>query len=498
MRKVFINYTDNGMTVNAYSVIFSDKDGLYGIKRKDTGEIIVPAGTVAENPSVGRYEYPLDAIDGVIYLVAWQVQPSISENYRRIIQEIGPFSSQTNIQAVPSYKGTFVQGTTATLMLKITDFDGNPLDAESISYSIKDNNNIEVKSGIPEKVIKGFYIFDWDVPSTQDVGEYTVYWYYMIDGVTRNEVQSIIISSDSPVETSNVDIFSGRHLEFRLALEYYILCAQCIPVYFEQCKTPSIDYKKFRFTFPNWNQTTGCKIYRNKTQLITDGVEIDYFKGEVNFASSMTEFDTIYADYNFRWFSDYQLNEFLVNAVRTLNAYPPASPQYRIETVPERFIPVVLKQSAVDALRAIMLCLQFQQPQQVFGGAEGAQNAFGNFDTLKKNYEEEIKELYAQKKLGPYVGLTRSIVAPEMSLPGGRSLVLDNTTLISIRDGEVVEKTILDVYNIFHSGEKIKVLSQNDDSGDIVLSDVGYVFKSGVKKICKLITVKGFSVECSE
>jgi len=67
------------------------------------------------------------------------------------------------------------------------------------------------------------------------------------------------------------------------------------------------------------------------------------------------------------------------------------------------------------------MCLQFQQPQQVFGGPEGAQKAFSNLEILKKNYEEEWKLLYEMKKLGPYTNLTRSIVVPSYTLPGGRS-----------------------------------------------------------------------------
>jgi hypothetical protein len=417
MRKVYINYAVSGVAANAHSVTLTSSDGTYGIKRKDTGAIIVAAGTAVSNPSIGRYEYDLDAIDGVVYLVSWKVLPTATANARYISQEVGPFDSQTEIQAVPSYKGTFVQGTTATLMLKITNFDGDPLDAELITFAIKDSSGATVEADTPEKVVIGFYVFDWDIPTTQTIGEYTVYWYYTIDGIMRTEIQSIIVSADE-IDT---DIFSGRALDFRVALEYYICCAQSIPVYFEQCKTPSVDYKTFRFTFDDWNQTTGCKIYRNKTQLVTSGVEINYFKGEVTFLNPLTQFDTLYADYNFRWFSDDQLYQFIINALRTLNAYPPASPQYTLNSLPERFIPVVIKQAAVDALRNIMLCLQFQQPQQVFGGSENSEKAFGNFDTLKKNYEEEIKDLYAQKKLGPYVGLTRSIVVPEFTLPGGRS-----------------------------------------------------------------------------
>ena len=35
--------------------------------------------------------------------------------------------------------------------------------------------------------------------------------------------------------------------------------------------------------------------------------------------------------------------------------------------------------------------------------------------------EEDLNKMYEQKKFGPYVGLTRMVVVPEYTLPGGRS-----------------------------------------------------------------------------
>jgi hypothetical protein len=76
--------------------------------------------------------------------------------------------------------------------------------------------------------------------------------------------------------------------------------------------------------------------------------------------------------------------------------------------------------AAKDALRQLMLCVNFQQPAQVFGGPEQAAKAFANFDTLKQNYEKDAEKLLEQKKLGPYPK-SRMVVTPEFTLPGGRS-----------------------------------------------------------------------------
>jgi hypothetical protein len=134
----------------------------------------------------------------------------------------------------------------------------------------------------------------------------------------------------------------------------------------------------------------------------------------------MTEYDVINADYNFRWFSDEQLDRFLSNGLHQLNSYPPHTSR-TLMTVEDKYIPAILYAAAVDAMRALMFCLNFQQPQQFFGGREAAQSAFGQFDTLKKNYEETMIKFLENKKLGPYAGLTKAVVVPEYTLPGGRS-----------------------------------------------------------------------------
>jgi hypothetical protein len=111
---------------------------------------------------------------------------------------------------------------------------------------------------------------------------------------------------------------------------------------------------------------------------------------------------------------------FLNNGVQRMNMYPPVS-YHSLERMPSRFIPIVIYSAVVDALREMMLSVQFQEPQLIFGSTERAQSVFGNFDTLKKNYEETLKGMLDAKKVGPYTGLTRMVVVLEYTLPGGRS-----------------------------------------------------------------------------
>ena len=101
------------------------------------------------------------------------------------------------------------------------------------------------------------------------------------------------------------------------------------------------------------------------------------------------------------------------------NSFPPVQ-YYTLENVPAIHMPTILYGAAKDALRQMMMCLQFQEPQQVFGGAEQAQQVFGNIETLKQNYEKDWDRLTEVKKYGRYPR-SAVLVVPEYTLPGGRS-----------------------------------------------------------------------------
>ena len=326
----------------------------------------------------------------------------------------------SDIRAVPNITGEFRQGDTADLFLKITDFDGTPSDPSSITVTITgpiespSEDIAEVLSEIPFQIDSGFYVYSWVIDSSQTIGTYKITWLYIVGDEEKTEVNYIVVTSGSATPSP---LYSDRLRAFMQALEHHICCAQSIPVYFEQAKK-SRDRNKFEFTFNKWNQSSGIRIYRNQ-EIMNSGVEVDYFNGNVKFDDNLLPQDVINADYNFRWFSDEDLNRFLANAVYSFNIFPPYS-NYILETIPDQYISVVLYGAARDALRQIMMCLQFQEPQQVFGGPEGASKAFSNFETLKKNYESDFLKLSENKKFGTYPR-TRIIMVPEYTLPGGRS-----------------------------------------------------------------------------
>ncbi|KKK92357.1 hypothetical protein LCGC14_2703740, partial [marine sediment metagenome] len=404
---------------NIYSVKLASQNPSdnFGILDMTTQTEVVSWGTIVNPSPTGTYSYTFAVDNGHMYFVSWEITANQGETPTYKTDQIGPFFSvnDSDIRAVSSFSGKFVQGSRATLMLKITNFEGIAIDAEDISIAMYNGDGISVSldNTTPEYVVTGYYVYDWVVPDDQPNGEYTVVWNYVADDIQKAEVQYIVISEDA----TDTLLYSGRFLEFRKALEYHLSCAQSIPVYYEQAK-PSRDRKKFRFSFKNWNQSADVKVYRNGN-VVNEGVEVDFFNGTISFDETLAIQETVNADYNFKWFKDEELNRFLNNSVQTVNVYP-AETDYSIEDVPDKHIPAVLYGAAKDALRQLMMCLQFQQPQQVFGGAEGAKSAFQGFDTLKQNYEKDWEKLLGQKKYGRWPRI-QIISVPTFSLPGGRS-----------------------------------------------------------------------------
>jgi len=417
-KKIFIEYKVNGSLDSAYSVVLASQDSLYGIKKQD-GTVVVANDTTVVNSSTGIYEYNLDVDEGIIYLVSWKITPSSGSQPVYTTQSLGPFSAsaQNPVRSVPDIRGKFISNTTGTLFLSLTDIHGEPLTANSITLTISKDGTVIVSSVIPDYIKPGFYAFDWTIPSNIDSGEYLVTWEYYANGFSGTELQSIIVSSSGETQYSSYNIYGSILSELRTTLTELIGCSQKIPVYHEQ-GIPDAMNRKYKFTFPRWNQAYGTRIYRNNV-LVEEGIEINYFRGFVTFDTPLTDYDTVHADYNFRWFSDEQLDTFIKTAISFINFYPPQG-RYDIANLPDIYMPLMLYAAARDAIRVLLMCLNFQQPQQVFGGSEAAQKAISNMESLKKNYEEDLTSMLEQKKFGKYPRM-RTITVPEFTMPGGRS-----------------------------------------------------------------------------
>lgn len=62
-RKIFVENYEDGVLVDASSVVLSDITGTYGIRVKETGVVTIAAGTATVNESTGVYTYDIDALD---------------------------------------------------------------------------------------------------------------------------------------------------------------------------------------------------------------------------------------------------------------------------------------------------------------------------------------------------------------------------------------------------------------------------------------------------
>lgn len=417
---IYLTFEQDGDAYNVEQVRLATPDpssNNYGVLDITTGEANVAHGTVVSPTQTGYYPYILYLEDGHSYIVSWEITVNYGDTPTYRTEQIGPFFTveNTSVRAVTSTNGKFRQGSTATFLMKSTQFDGAPKDAETVSVAITNESGeaVTLTSYTPEHADTGFYVYDWTIPTTQTPGQYYLTWSYTTGDIQRSELQSFVVAEDA----EDTLLYSGRVYEFRLALEHHLACAQSVPVYREPAK-PTRDHLTYEFTFPRWNQSAGVKIYRNQN-IVNSGVEVDFFQGKVTFDDALSDYESVSADYNFRWFSDDDLNRFLSNSIQTVNMFTPVS-YYTLSDVPDRFIPAVLYGAAVDALRYLILCLQWQQPQQVFGGEEGAQRASQTFEQLKQNYEKTWEKLCDQKKYGPYPR-TRVIVTPTHTTPGGRS-----------------------------------------------------------------------------
>jgi len=57
---IYFEWNVDETLTNAASVVFEDPDAEFGLKRTDTDEVLVDAGTAFTNPSTGVYQYELD------------------------------------------------------------------------------------------------------------------------------------------------------------------------------------------------------------------------------------------------------------------------------------------------------------------------------------------------------------------------------------------------------------------------------------------------------
>jgi hypothetical protein len=269
----------------------------------------------------------------------------------------------------------------------------------------------------------GIYFVDYFVPIDADLGQYYDKWTYSFSGDTAASeaiTHFEIHPKDSTLNFTS-SLISQKYTNLmeraiRDLANYFIYEVQHIPVYGEQAmRTASL--QRFNFAFGNWNQDPRPTI-RNSSKLISKGWYPDY-NGNVFFDDPFTSNETIYAHYNFAYFSKEEIAGFLDQGIGALNAIPPVSSYRTIEQIPYEWSYGILLYAAVLALRRVLLGMSMQERSIIFGTGDQLSSARDIVRELYQSYLELWKEVSEgiKKKL-PNIGM---IVIPEYTLPGGRA-----------------------------------------------------------------------------
>ncbi len=328
----------------------------------------------------------------------------------------------TRVAGNPSIntRGSFIVGTTGLFFLTFSDIHGGLFNPSDIDLTILDSDGATVETIVEADWLElGEYVTEWEIPADQEPGLYTLRVDYVLEQAGGSSTE--FFTEDFSVQEADARVVSPVVIIYRKLLETLLGYTQRLPVFHEIGRlneTRTIA----SFSFPRWNQPAGARVFINGN-LTTSGFTVDFLQGEITFSAILSQYDEIQASYAFRWFTDEELDKFIEQAVDVFNQYPPHT-NFNIATMEANYPRggiTVAHQAAVFSLRRIMLDLIVQEPAKVFGGMERADKISGALNTLKKDMEEEIAELYKMKAKGPYVGLTKTVTVPEFTLPGGRS-----------------------------------------------------------------------------
>lgn len=313
-------------------------------------------------------------------------------------------------------KGNFLAGTTALFFFSFPDLMGELFDPSDCNYTITTASGTEVATGdSADKLEKGQYVFSWDIPEDTTPGLYIItitYTVEQIDGPTEGSISESFVVGET--ETSIIPV---QTIAFRRFVESLIGYAQRIPIFNEVARLNK-ERTIGLLSFPRWNQPSGVKVYING-DLKPTGFESDYLKGQIIFDRPLAQVDEVNVSYNFRWFTDDEIDSFVAQAVQTFNQYQPHT-GYLIINLPPTYGITVAQQAAIYCIRRLLIDYTYQEPAKIIG-ADRIDKVISSLESLKKNYEEELKALYEQKKFIPYIGRTKTITTPAINLPGGRS-----------------------------------------------------------------------------
>jgi len=315
-------------------------------------------------------------------------------------------------------RGYFAVGTSATFFFSFIDLRGMPYDPSDFTIEIFDPDGVSIGTDdYLDKITTGEFAYVWSIPNTFAAGLYTLQLTYTVETTTGPSVETH--TEEFVVVEQGATMLTTNRMVFRALVESLIGYIQKIPVWHEIVRFEDRARTRGKLSFPRWNQSAGVELLHNGN-LMESGYSVDYLTGKITFAVDIADEDEVLCSYNFRWFTDLELDDFVDQGINYVNIWPPQW-GWHIGNIPAPWPVASNIAAAVFIMQRWMTDILFQEPAKIFGGLDRANEIFAHMNELKKNYEDRLDKMLEQKKNFPYLGLTKTITVPEFTLPGGRS-----------------------------------------------------------------------------
>ncbi len=317
---------------------------------------------------------------------------------------------------------TFAQGQMAPFYgLFVLTPSGQPTNVPDATIEIFGPSNSIILTATPMTqagTTTGLYFYEWQIPNSLSEDTYTVMISGTVAGTPTAQIQTVAIVPAGTVVNTTVSVVAS---DLIAALEVYLECAQHVTV-INELAVRSPDMKTFQLHWSNWN-LTNPDVRLNTRQIMPNDplfpYSIDFNLGQIRFDNALRPEDSLLVSYNFRMFNDTSLLRFIADSISEINSTAPHS-SYRIDNFPYELIGPVMMGARKNAMLQLMLCMQFQNTQTIFGDdKESKQAAYNAFKDIQENSEKSFTELRKEiKKRLPRIAM---ISTPEYTMPGGRS-----------------------------------------------------------------------------
>ena len=302
-----------------------------------------------------------------------------------------------------------------------------------VGYSSSSSSSVELSqrtSGFQalqaKREANGVWYVDWYVPPDLAIGPWYDRWTFKWEssGVTTESISEFQVHAANDAifwasPTTSTNISSPVRAMLNDLENDFLFEGQHSPIYWEQGLSLGDD-KTFRFAHKNWRNDFEPMIRLNK-RLKLDGFALDW-NGVLRFNKALTPEDSVYTTYQFRYFSDEEMLDFLVAGMEALNSIPPVSEYYmQLTSTPGYWRYGIILYAALTGIQRLIYGLNFQEKQLIFGDDWSVVNAkianlskiYADYNTTWQEFAKNIKS----RRL-PAIGLN---IQPEFTLPGGRS-----------------------------------------------------------------------------